>query len=233
MDALPWINVIANPSFGFQTSVEGGGYTWALNSQQNQLTPWSNDPVSDRRARSSTCATRTTVSCGRRRPCRFARRPPMSSAMARGTAGSSTSRTASSLALLQYVPPDDPIKISRLTIQNQSGRSRRLSITAYVEWVLGASRTAAAPFVVTEWIRTNACSRGTTGAPGSAPVCVSPIWVGAALLDRRSEGIPGPQWDARSSRRSCRQHASHESSRWRHGPVRRPPDHARAQAQRA
>ena len=44
----PWINVIANPSFGFQTSVEGGGYTWAVNSQQNQLTPWSNDPVSDR-----------------------------------------------------------------------------------------------------------------------------------------------------------------------------------------
>ncbi|MGB8182903.1 MAG: glucoamylase family protein, partial [Stellaceae bacterium] len=43
----PWINVIANPSFGFQVSTEGGGYTWALNSQQNQLTPWSNDPVSD------------------------------------------------------------------------------------------------------------------------------------------------------------------------------------------
>ena len=44
----PWINVIANSSFGFQTSVEGGGYTWAVNSQQNQLTPWSNDPVTDR-----------------------------------------------------------------------------------------------------------------------------------------------------------------------------------------
>ncbi len=25
----PWINVIANPSFGFQVSVEGGGYTWS------------------------------------------------------------------------------------------------------------------------------------------------------------------------------------------------------------
>src|SRR4029078_6645481 len=43
----PWINVICNRSFGFQTSVEGGGYTWSLNSQQNQITPWSNDPVSD------------------------------------------------------------------------------------------------------------------------------------------------------------------------------------------
>src|SRR6185295_14217773 len=43
----PWINVVSNPSFGFQTSVEGSGYTWSVNSQQNQITPWSNDPVSD------------------------------------------------------------------------------------------------------------------------------------------------------------------------------------------
>jgi cyclic beta-1,2-glucan synthetase len=43
----PWINVIANPSFGFQVSESGSGYTWSLNSRENQLTPWSNDPVSD------------------------------------------------------------------------------------------------------------------------------------------------------------------------------------------
>ena len=43
----PWINVIANPAFGFQVSESGSGYTWSLNSRENQLTPWSNDPVSD------------------------------------------------------------------------------------------------------------------------------------------------------------------------------------------
>ena len=43
----PWINVIANPSFGFLVSESGSGYTWSLNSHENQLTPWSNDPVSD------------------------------------------------------------------------------------------------------------------------------------------------------------------------------------------
>ena len=43
----PWINVIANESFGFQVSAEGSGYTWAGNSRENQLTPWSNDPVRD------------------------------------------------------------------------------------------------------------------------------------------------------------------------------------------
>ena len=43
----PWINVVANPSFGFQISSEGAGFCWHGNSQQNQLTPWSNDPVTN------------------------------------------------------------------------------------------------------------------------------------------------------------------------------------------
>src|ERR1019366_2396019 len=36
----PWINVIANPGFGFQVSVEGAGYSWSGNSRENQITPW-------------------------------------------------------------------------------------------------------------------------------------------------------------------------------------------------
>ncbi len=32
---------------GFQVSAEGSGYTWSRNSRENQLTPWSNDPVCD------------------------------------------------------------------------------------------------------------------------------------------------------------------------------------------
>jgi cyclic beta-1,2-glucan synthetase len=34
----PWINVVANPSFGFQAAVEGSGYTWSLGSRENQVT---------------------------------------------------------------------------------------------------------------------------------------------------------------------------------------------------
>jgi cyclic beta-1,2-glucan synthetase len=43
----PWVNVMANPSFGAHLSETGGGYTWAGNSRLNQLTAWSNDPVAD------------------------------------------------------------------------------------------------------------------------------------------------------------------------------------------
>ena len=44
---VPWVNVIGYPGFGFMVSEAGSQCTWALNSGENQLTPWSNDPVSD------------------------------------------------------------------------------------------------------------------------------------------------------------------------------------------
>ena len=44
----PWINVISNTSFGFHTSAEGASFTWSRNSRDFQLTPWTNDPVTNR-----------------------------------------------------------------------------------------------------------------------------------------------------------------------------------------
>jgi len=147
----PWINVIANPSFGFQASVEGGGYTWAVNSQQHQLTPWSNDPVSDRPG--EVLYIRDEDDGALWTPTALPIREEAAPYVVTHGQGYSRFEHVShgvSLALLQYVPTDDPIKISRLTVTNQSGRPRRLSITAYVEWVLGPSRAASAPFVATE-----------------------------------------------------------------------------------
>jgi len=54
------------------------------------------------------------------------------------------------LELLQFVPLEDPVKVSRLTLRNRGAQTRRLSVTAYAEWVLGASRAACAPFILTE-----------------------------------------------------------------------------------
>ena len=43
----PWVNIIGYPNFGFMVSETGSQCTWAANSAENRLTPWSNDPVSD------------------------------------------------------------------------------------------------------------------------------------------------------------------------------------------
>jgi cyclic beta-1,2-glucan synthetase len=52
--------------------------------------------------------------------------------------------------MVQFVPLDSPVKITRLTLRNTSNRPRKLSVTAYVEWVLGTSRSATAASLITE-----------------------------------------------------------------------------------
>ncbi len=147
----PWINVIANPVFGFQVATEGSGYTWSVNSRENQLTPWSNDPVTDRPGEAFYLRDAETGDLWS--PTALPIRDEAATYVARHGRGYSRfehSAHGIGVDLLQYVALDDPIKISRLTLRNRSGRTRHLSVTAYVEWVLGPSRAASAPFVTTE-----------------------------------------------------------------------------------
>ena len=147
----PWINVIANPGFGFQVAADGGGFTWAVNSRENQITPWSNDPVADRPGEVFYLRDDETgeLWCPTAQPIR----DEAATYVARhGRGYSRFELTARDIAIdfVQYVPVDDPIKISRLTLRNLSNRTRHLSAVAYVEWVLGPSRSASIPFVTTE-----------------------------------------------------------------------------------
>jgi cyclic beta-1,2-glucan synthetase len=147
---MPWINVVANASFGFLVSAEGGGYTWSCNSQQNPLTPWPNDPVSD--TPHEVLYLRDEDSGELWSATALPTRVPSAIYAARHGKGYSCFTHDSheiELELLQCVPSADSIKLSRLRIRNGSTRVRRLSITAYVEWALGANGTVPAPFIVT------------------------------------------------------------------------------------
>ena len=118
----PWINVIANPSFGFQVSAEGAGYTWSINSQENQITPWSNDPVSDRPGEVIYVRDEDTNELWG--PTALPIREEAAPYSVRHGQGYSVFEHTShgiSLELEQYVPIDDSIKISRLKIRNLSG----------------------------------------------------------------------------------------------------------------
>ncbi len=148
---MPWINVVSNASFGFQVATDGGGYTWSQNSRDNQLTPWSNDPVSDRPG--EVLYVRDLDSGELWGPTALPIRHETAPYIIRHGRGYSRFEVVAngiSLELLQYVPLGDSIKISRLTVRNISERPRRLSVTAYVDWVLGLGRGVSGPTVITE-----------------------------------------------------------------------------------
>ena len=161
----PWLNVIANTSFGFQVSESGSGYTWSGNSRENQLTPWSNDPVSD--PVSEAIYIRDDDTGELWGPTALPIRREGSTYVARHGAGYSRFEhlhDGIQLDLVQFVALDDPLKMSVLTIENRSGRTRRLSVTAYAEWALGTSRGASAA------AHRHRPRPGDAGAPRAQPV---------------------------------------------------------------
>ena len=146
----PWINVISNPGFGFQVSADGGGFTWSVNSREHQLTPWSNDAVTDRPGEAIYIRDEKTGNIWS--PTALPIRDETGAYIARHGWGYSRFEHVShgiASELLEYVPLADPIKILRLTLRNETRVFRRLSVTSYVEWVLGASRGMSAPFTAT------------------------------------------------------------------------------------
>ena len=141
----PWINVLANPSFGCLVSESGSGYTWAVNSRENQLTPWSNDPVGDPPGEALFLRDEETGEIWSPTPLPI--RGDGSYVVRHGQGYSRFEYEHRGVAtdLTVFVPREDPVKISRLTVENRSASTRVLTVTAYAEWVLGPQRAAGAP----------------------------------------------------------------------------------------
>ena len=146
----PWINVVANPAFGFITSAEGSGPVWADNSRENQITPWSNDPVTD--APGEAVYLRDLDSGVLWTPTALPMRGRGTYIARHGFGYTRFDHTAHGIAarMVQTVPLHDPLRITRLTLHNRTNRPRRLSVTTYAEWVMGTSRSATAPHITTE-----------------------------------------------------------------------------------
>jgi cellobiose phosphorylase len=153
----PWSNVVANPGFGFLVTESGGGYTWAVNSRENKLTSWSNDPVCDtpgeavyiRDDDSGVFWSPAPL------PCRGA--APYEVRHGQGWSRFTHEVNGVSSDLLLSIAPNDRVKFVCLTLRNTSRRPRRLSVAYFAELVLGVRREES-------WLHVSTAIDPSTGA---------------------------------------------------------------------
>ncbi len=149
---LPWVNVIANPAFGTVVSASGAAYTWAENSRENRLTPFANDPVSDRSGEAMYLRDDETGDAWSPTPGPVPRTADSGRFIVRHSAGVTHFSHAShgiDQELAVFVDAADPVKLSLLTLTNRSERARQLSVFSYAEWRLGPPRVGEHLHVVT------------------------------------------------------------------------------------
>jgi cellobiose phosphorylase len=147
----PWVNVISNPRFGFQISESGAGYTWAENSREYKLTPWSNDPVFD--TPGEICYFRDDESglIWTQSACPIRDTEPYTVRHGQGYSIFNHNSQGLMQTALFFVPMDEPVKIIQIELENTTENVRHLSVTYYLEWVLGVERHKTMPYIITEF----------------------------------------------------------------------------------
>jgi cyclic beta-1,2-glucan synthetase len=150
---LPWVNVIANPALGTVVTASGSAYTWSENSRENRLTPFANDPVTDPTAEALFLRDDETAQTWSPTPGPMPRTSADGRFLIRHSAGLTRfARVTHGLRhdLDVFVDAKDPVRFCLLTLTNEGGRARRLSVFAYNEWVLGPPLAGQNRHVVTE-----------------------------------------------------------------------------------
>ncbi|MEO5902913.1 MAG: glucoamylase family protein [Gemmatimonadaceae bacterium] len=146
----PWVNVIGNAAGGFIVSETGTGVSWAGNSYFYRLTPWQNDPVRDPAGECIYIRDDDTGDVWTPTP------EPIREESAytiRHGAGYSTfdhTRGGVETKLRMGMPETDPVKLQVLSITNRGQTKCRLTITNYLEWVLGVDREKTQSHIRTE-----------------------------------------------------------------------------------
>lgn len=144
----PWVNVISNPNFGFIATERGAGYTWSENSRENKLTTWSNDPVRDPHSEAFYIRDEDRNEFWSPTP-----GPVSGNGHYRISHGFGYTRFEHESAkikqeLIQFVAKNDPLKISKLTLNNKGSDPRRLSVFRYLDTVLGVDRMKSSRFII-------------------------------------------------------------------------------------
>jgi len=152
----PWSNVIANEKFGFLATEAGSGFTWHENSHEYKLTPWSNDAVTDSPGEVLYIGDTETGKLWTATALPIREDTPYT--IRHGFGYSVYMHTSHGIeqTLSQHVPIDQSVKISNLCLKNLSKQKRKLTLTYYVQPVLGVSEQVTAMHIKTSLAPTGA-----------------------------------------------------------------------------
>lgn len=146
----PWVNVLANPQFGSVISESGSSYTWAENAHEYRLTPWWNDPITDRTGEAFYMRDEESGAFWSLTPLPARGEGPYVTRHGFGYSVFEHDEGGISSAMTVHVAVDAPVKFWHVRVRNGSGRPRTISVTGYLEWILGDLRSSTAMHVVTE-----------------------------------------------------------------------------------
>src|SRR5262245_10983701 len=136
----PWINLIANPRVGLAVSQTGSGFSWIDNSQLAVMVRWQQEFADDRSGRFLYLRDRDTgdVWSLAPAPCR----PDYDRYACRHGHGYTTFETEHRglrATWTLFVDPEAAVELWRVRLEDTSGRPRRLSIVACLEWNCGTT----------------------------------------------------------------------------------------------
>ena len=148
---LPWSNVIANPNFGTIVTESGPLYTWSENAHEFRLTPWNNDSISNNSGEAFYIRDEESGDFWSPTPFPTKGKGEYVTRHGFGYSIFETTQDGISTQVWIYVDTEAKAKFTVIKVKNFSGRTRSLSATGYVEWVMGSLRPASLMHVVTEF----------------------------------------------------------------------------------
>ncbi|HEX2926721.1 MAG TPA: glucoamylase family protein [Ruminiclostridium sp.] len=147
----PWVNVIANERFGFICTESGGGFTWHLNSSQNKLTTWINDPVMDTPSEIiylHNPANSKVWSCT---PLPVREKEPYTVRHGFGYTCFQHKSNGVEQTLIQFTAVEASTKFSILRLKNITEKEVRLDAAYYFRPVLGTDFSHTSSYIVTDF----------------------------------------------------------------------------------
>ena len=134
---MPWINVIANPSFGCIVSSTMAGFTFAHNAQQFKLTGWSNDIVRDNASEMLLINKKQFV--------------PATARHGQGFSSFDAQYDEFNVKARVFVACERMEKYYQIMVENKTDNDMEIQLDMVYKLVLGTTEESTARYIYSEW----------------------------------------------------------------------------------